>query len=679
MSTRPNVAELVKSIVIIPGSGEFVYDTLVQYKIIKNNFDRIIAKEAINSHNYYNISNAIHSLNQLQLTCSNITWVAIVACWFRDSLDSAICQIKPAVEFNEKNTHTTEDWKVGKYIRSTAKLISRDKNNNPRYGGSINDASVIRYLQEIKRRGLKIMFYPMFFMDIEGKAWRGHLTGTMESITEFFIKEEGYNNFVLHYANLVKDFIDGFVIGSELIGLTKVKDINNNFPAVNELIKLAKLVKKIVGSKVVVTYGADWSEYHHTNGGWYNLDPLWATDSIDFVGIDVYFPSVHSQSSRLSIEEIILGWRSKEGFDYYYDEENKKHALLPEYAWKNIKYWWENRHRNPDGNFTQWQPKMKKIWFTEFGFPSIDKGTNQPNIFFDPQSIDSGIPKYSTGEVDFALQRKAIRAFIDYWQQEEYIERLFLWTWDARPYPAWPYMDIWQDRHLWEKGHWVNDKFGASSVASILLEISSKCGLSQDKIDVSTLDELVEGFVLNSKHSAIDAINILRIGYFFDILTCRTDKVRFIKRGQTNSYQLSAQYLIKLSENSYFETIEICKSNIISKIELFFINRFDEYNISHYLLNNDEHLSNKRNVALKLPLIMSNADAESLTWLILQNAATETKLVRFIIPITYIFCEPCDFIHIEYLRLIYQIRITEMKIIGLTIEIIGVIDKQQSY
>ncbi len=76
---------------------------------------------------------------------------------------------------------------------------------------------------------------------------------------------------------------------------------------------------------------------------------------------------------------------------------------------------------------------------------------------------------------------------------------------------------------------------------------------------------------------------------------------------------------------------------------------------------------------------MSNADAESLSWLILQNAATETKLVRFIIPITYIFCEPCDFIHIEYLRLIYQIRITEMKIIGLTIEIIGVIDKQQSY
>lgn len=44
---------------------------------------------------------------------------------------------------------------------------------------------------------------------------------------------------------------------------------------------------------------------------------------------------------------------------------------------------------------------MKKIWFTEFGFPSIDKASNQPNVFFDPKCTDGGAPKYSSAGTDF--------------------------------------------------------------------------------------------------------------------------------------------------------------------------------------------------------------------------------------------------------------------------------------
>ena len=130
---------------------------------------------------------------------------------------------------------------------------------------------------------------------------------------------------------------------------------------------------------------------------------------------------------------------------------------------------------------------------------------------------------------------------------------------------------------------------------------------------------------------------------------------------------------MKKSDLPAVVAIAISKSNIVSKIELFFINRFDQYNINQYSLNN-EYLSNKRTISLKLPLVMSEADAERLGWLILQNAATEEKIVRFILPITYIFAEPGDFVHIEYINIIYRIRIIAMKIIALTIEIEGVID-----
>lgn len=243
------VEDLVKSMVMIPGSGEFVYDTLIQHKIVKNHLGAIVAQEAINSHNHKNKANSLYSLDQLQMTCPNTEWIAVVACWFGDSTDAGTCTIMPGVEYVDKFAETTEEWRVGNFTRSTARLISRDHNNNPRYGGSVNDAGLVKYLAELKARGLKVMFYPMIFLDVPNKPWRGHLTGDSESVRTFFTKRYGFNEFVMHYAELVKDYADAFVIGSELIGLTKVKGDGNFFPAVNELVSLAALVKGIVGGE----------------------------------------------------------------------------------------------------------------------------------------------------------------------------------------------------------------------------------------------------------------------------------------------------------------------------------------------------------------------------------------------------------------------------------------------
>ncbi|MGI4776226.1 MAG: baseplate megatron protein TIM-barrel domain-containing protein, partial [Janthinobacterium lividum] len=570
------VEDIVKSMVIIPGSGEYVYDTKIQYKFSKNQAGKDTAKNVINSHNYSDLADSVHSLNQLLQICENIEWVSPVVCWFGDSTNVSLCKIKPAVEFNDSNITYSEEWKVGYYRRSSAKLISRDIEGNPKYGGSVNDDSILRYLEELKSRNLKIMFYPMCFLDVEGKPWRGHLTGSAEHIENFFNKDEGYNNFIIHYANLVKNHVDAFVIGSELIGLTAVRR-GSQYPAVDELVKLAATVKGIMGPQVLITYAADWSEYHHTSGGWYNLDPLWSSPNIDFIGIDAYFPVTRSTTSMILTSDIEKGWKTGEGYDYYYDQAGIKRPLEAPYAWKNLEYWWENFHQNPDGNNSAWQPRMKKIWFTEFGFPSIDKATNQPNVFFDSYCVDGGMPKYSTGEIDFSIQRKAIKAFMNYWESQEYIERTFLWTWDARPYPAWPHMNIWRDGYLWEKGHWVNNKFGAANIAAIILELSNRCKINQANVDVNDLDDSIEGISFNKSMSANDAINILRISNFFDIKTTQGNKIAFIKRGLRRPCSVTSDILTKIRDNSYVERINISRKNIISKVHINYINRSDNY------------------------------------------------------------------------------------------------------
>ena len=513
---------------------------------------------------------------------------------------------------------------------------------------------------------------------MDRKPWRGRLTGNPQDVRNFFRKRHGYNEFIIHYANLVRNHVDAFIIGTELIGLTKIKDQDNNFPAVDELINLAGLVKAIVGEGVQVSYAADWSEYHHTEGGWFNLDPLWASEHIDFIGIDAYFPITATTDSFIANKDIKNGFSSGEGYDYYLNDLGQKIPLEPLYAWKNLRYWWENTHQNPNGVNSPWQPRSKRIWFTEYGFPSIDKAPNQPNVFFDPLCLDGGVPRHSNGETDFSIQRRSIRAFIEFWSVEEYIENMFLWTWDARSYPAWPHMDIWKDGYLWEKGHWVSDKFGICSVASIILEISNRCKIDLKDLDTTTIDEAISGIIFTNQISGKDAINTIRTSHFFDISASNGQKISFIRRGLIAPILIDYSDLIKLTENSYINETTIAKEEIMSKIDIYFQNQLQDYK-THYVHVNNEENSNLKTMILRLPMVLSSLEASKIGRLLIKNAASETKILEFNLPISYLDLEPADFIYLDYERVRYSLRIINITITGLTVHVTAIIDNINNY
>jgi hypothetical protein len=255
---KKSLEQLITSMVVIPGSGEFVYDTQIQYKfsvLVKDKrFLQVGMKAPINMNNKEGKADSLVALDQLQTSCPNLEWVAPVVSWFANDLDIKKASIVPGVEYKDLISRTEPDeWEVAGYTRENAYSISYSQKYGLSYGGSINDRSVLRYLEEIQSRNLKIMFYPMFFMDIDNKPWRGRMTGHIDDIFHFFNHPQGYNNFILHYAQLVKGMVDAFIIGSELIGITTITDGNGNFPGVTELIKLASRVKAILGPGVKVT------------------------------------------------------------------------------------------------------------------------------------------------------------------------------------------------------------------------------------------------------------------------------------------------------------------------------------------------------------------------------------------------------------------------------------------
>jgi hypothetical protein len=236
-----------------------------------------------------------------------------------------------------------------------------------------------------------------------------------------------YSRFVLHNAALAKaaGSVDVFVIGSEMRGLGWVRDSASTYPFIGKLIALAAQVKILLpGAKV--TYAADWSEYfgHQPGDGsgdvYFHLDPLWADANIDAVAIDNYWPLSDWRDGTAHLD-YAAGTRfihdlaylkgnieGGEGYDWYYasDADRASQTRTPitdgagkpwVFRYKDLRSWWSNPHYDRPGGTesgtpTAWTPESKPIWFTELGCPAIDKGSNQPNVFYDPKSSESFFP-----------------------------------------------------------------------------------------------------------------------------------------------------------------------------------------------------------------------------------------------------------------------------------------------
>lgn len=656
--------EMVDGMIMIPGAGEFVYDTNIQYQIpgeaVGSGWAQSGVKTAINMHNYTGEANALLSLDQLKETCPNVGWIGVVACWFGDSLDAGACVIKPGVEYQTGATTEPEIWQVGSFTRGTARQITLD-GGKPRYGGTPDDSALLRYLTEVKNRGYNILFLPLFFMDTANKPWRGRVTGTAADVSSFFTKTNGYNAFITHYAHLVKDHVDAFAIGSEMIGLTKVTDTPGNYPAVNQLVSLAATVKGIVGSDVKVTYAADWSEYHHTDNGWYNLDPLWASSHIDFVGIDAYFPLTDAPQGELgyNVQDVIDGWTADEGYDWYYSDTARtvQTSLQPEYAWKNINWWWNNTHINPNSTATGWTPQMKKIWFTEFGFPSVDGATNQPNVFYDPTSSESFFPYHSRGQVDFRAQRTGITGTLAKWQGSSMIERSFLWTWDARPYPYFPdLLDVWADGNVWVTGHWVTGKLGLSSLAAIVRRLCLKAGLVDTNFDVSRLTGQVEGYVVTRQTTVRSLLEELMSAYFFDAVES-SDKLKFIPRGGASVLIKDKASLVREPEQETLAIVRRQELELPRGVNIIYLNRLNQYQAGTQSATR-EYADTQDSDTLSLPIVMTDQDAKSIADRSLYLRWMERTQYQFYLGMEEAHLESADIISITEGDILHTMRIT---------------------
>ena len=254
---------------------------------------------------------------------------------------------------------------------------------------------------------------------------------------------------------------------------------------------------------------------------------------------------------------------------------------------KDLVNWWSNpHHERIDGirqdTATAWVPKSKPIWFTELGCAAIDKGANQPNKFLDPKSSESSLPHYSTGLRDDAMQHAFLTALHDYWADPDHnpvsptyggpmiaLDRIYIWAWDARPYPWFPNAkSVWSDGPNYRTGHWLNGRATHMPLAALVAEICTICGISH--FDVSLLHGVVRGYTVTSPDTGRQMLQALSDRYGFDMVE-RDGALVFVPRRPAGIVTIDRDSLVAVTaQDPVLEHTRMAPAELPGRLQLVF-------------------------------------------------------------------------------------------------------------
>ena len=505
----------------------------------------------------------------------------------------------------------------------------------------------------------------------------------------------GLRRMVLHYALLAQlaGGVEAFLIGSELAALTRVRGAEDGFPAVAALTRLAGDVKAILGAATRVSYGADWTEYGaqvFADGDVrFPLDALWAAPAVDFVGIDYYPPISDWRDGPDHLDAAIApalhdsgylkdNLRGGEGFDWYYPDEaaRRVQARVPItdgafgepwiFRQKDLWSWWGLPHHERIAGVrstspTAWVPGSKPLRLTEAGCPAVDKGTNRPSVFPDAKSSAGGYPPFSNRQRDDFLQRRALETLLVTFDASAgasladnpaaplYGGRMvepgcvFLWTWDARPYPVFPLAtDVWADGANWATGHWLTGRLGAAPLSDLVARVCADHGVFG--IDSRALTGVVDGYLVDRPMSARSALDPLARAFAFDARE-EEGHIAFRPRGGGVRAHLGEDDLVSNDGAPPLALVRTEESELPLEVAISFMDPAGDYRTaqvaSRRLVGASRHVA-RAELALVAPV---NAMAQAAdVWL--QDLWAGRETATFAVPHTRLTLAPGDVVSV---------------------------------
>ena len=292
---------------------------------------------------------------------------------------------------------------------------------------------------------------------------------------------------------------------------------------------------------------------------------------------------------------------------------------------------------------TSWEPGSKPIWFTEIGCAAVDKATNEPNRFIDPKSSESGLPRASNGIRDDYIQMQYLRAIYQHYSDEDLNptsdvtglrmvdpERIHVWAWDARPFPAFPGNEtLWADSANYSRGHWINGRAASRSLSSVVAEICEAIGISQ--FDVSELHGLVRGYGVADVSTGRAALQPLMVAYGFDAIERDGVLVFRTRDARIDANILEERMVYEAGTEGAIELIRSQDIETAGRVRLGFIESDANYEMrtSEAIFPDDRVTTTSMS---EVPLVLTSAEGQRVAerWLAESRVARDTA--RFALP-----------------------------------------------
>ncbi|CAM3867737.1 baseplate multidomain protein megatron [Paracoccus yeei] len=524
------------------------------------------------------------------------------------------------------------------------------------------------------------------------------------------VGEWSLRRMILHYAHLCKAAggVDAFLIGSEMPGLTTIRSGASTYPAVSAFKSLAADVRSILGAGPKIGYAADWSEYfgHHPADGsgdvFFHLDPLWSDANINFIGIDNYMPLSdwrdgfdHADAALAPAiydrDYLQINITGGEGFDWFYasalDRTAQTRTPITDgsaakpwvFRFKDLRAWWQNPHFNRPGGVesgtpTAWVPQSKPIWFTELGCPAIDRGTNQPNVFFDPKSSESFTPYFSRGWRDDAIQRAYLEASYLFWgvaannptssvygNRMVHVPECAAWTWDARPYPFFPGLtEVWTDGPNWRLGHWLTGRLGGVSLAALVRHLCLRAGMPEELIDVSGLWGAVEGYVISALEAPRASISTLARHFGFDAVESE-GRIKFLMRGRIAGLTITPDSMVApaSAQGDVMELTRAQETELPQALKWQVARADEDYDAAQVEARRIT-VDTTRIASESFPMAIPPEEAERRCRRALMEAWVGRESAVFRLPPSRLALDPCDVILLDH-----NGRLTELRLVSI--------------
>ncbi|WP_017930158.1 baseplate multidomain protein megatron [Robiginitomaculum antarcticum] len=722
---EPRLEDLVTGVNLIPGSGEFVYATTPVEELIKPGQTR-----ALNVNNMDGRSDASIALDQLQSQLPNCKHVSLIVSWFGDDLRAGQCKLRPGIERRDRVTQPLTWRVNGQTRDTAILIREAGGNavyGGTPDDSSVID--MIRELKSRGFSVTLYPFILMDVDSKTGQGafpWRGRIISVAaddsaaaqgevaaffgacsasdfaadgETVTYNGPVEDSFRRMILHYAKLagLAGGVDKFIIGSEMRGLTTIRGGGLSYPAVSAFKTLAADVRSVMGAQTQLTYAADWSEYfghHFGDNVIFHLDPLWADPNIDAVGIDAYFSLSDWREEADHLDGALTdniydtdylagNIEGGEGYEWFYasaaDRESQNRTAITDgayskpwvYRYKDLKNWWTNPHYNRiDGVEqampTSWTPQSKPIWLTEIGCPAIDKGANQPNVFYDPKSSESAAPYHSTAQRDDLIQRRYLESLLTYYSEggaNNPVSSVYggpmiapdhrhVWCWDARPFPDFPVRDsVWADGENWSRGHWLSGRVGAAMLGDVVRDIVTAGGHSAP--DVSGLTGIVTGYRIDRPMSVRAALEPLAFVYDFTIVE-DAGALRFIHNGRSEATALTLDDLAEKHPGPA-EFIAADPKARMRELRLHYIDSGGDYRAATVSAQ-DDLAQSEGVIDMTAPLVMDAAGAKAVTVQIMSAATAARRSAQFLLMPRAHALQPGDIVTLRDSAARYQIE-----------------------